>query len=63
MWMRTLVVHALDLHDGLVGRGFQHAVIAAAARMVWVYGATQRFAPEAGGVVHIGGFTVYQHGT
>src|SRR5260370_38851325 len=58
----TLVVHALDLHYGLVGRGLQHAVIAAAARMVGVYGSTQRFAPEAGGRVHIGGLTVDQHG-
>jgi hypothetical protein len=25
------VFHALDLHDGLIGRGLQHAVVAAAA--------------------------------
>jgi hypothetical protein len=36
----ALVVHALDLHDRLVGRGFQHDVIAAAARMFGVNGAT-----------------------
>jgi hypothetical protein len=58
----TLVVHALDLHDGLVGRGLQHAAIATAARMVRVYRATQRFAPEAGSLVHIGGLTVDQYG-
>src|SRR5947207_15845668 len=29
----ALVLHALNLHDGFVGRSLQHAVIAAAARM------------------------------
>jgi hypothetical protein len=58
----TLVVHALDLHDGLIGWGLQHAVIAAAARMAGVHGATQRLAPEAGGLVDIGGLAVDQHG-
>ena len=58
----ALVVHALDLHDGLIGWGLQHPVIAAAARMAGVHGATQRLAPEARGLVHIGGLAVDQHG-
>jgi hypothetical protein len=57
----TLVLHALDLHDGLVGRGLQHAVVAAAARMLEVHGATECLTPVAGGLVHIGGLAVNQH--
>ncbi len=60
--MSMWTVHALDLHDGLVGRDLQHALIAAAARMVGIYGATQCLAPEAGRLVHIGGLAVDQHG-
>src|SRR5258708_21647538 len=58
----TLVIHTLDLHDGLVGRGLQHTVVAAAARMVGIHGATERLAPEAGGPVQIGGPAVDQYG-
>jgi hypothetical protein len=46
MWTRLSWSTRWDLHDGLVGRGLQHAVIAAAARMVGVYRATQRFAQK-----------------
>src|ERR1700752_41802 len=58
----ALMVHALDLHDWLIGRGLQHAIIAAATRMGMVHGPTQRLAPEAGGLVDIGGLAVDQHG-
>src|SRR5438874_9055966 len=58
----ALVLDALDLHDRLVGRGLQHAVVAAAARMAGIDGATQRLGPEAGGAVQIGGPAVDQHG-
>ena len=58
----TLVVHLLDLHNRLVGWGLQHAIIAAADRMVLVNTAAQRFGPEAGCLVHIGGLAVDQHG-
>ena len=33
----TFVIHLLDLHDGFVGRGFQHAIGAASARMIVVH--------------------------
>jgi hypothetical protein len=45
-----------------VGWSLQHAIIAAAARMVLVNRAAQRFAPEAGCLVHIGGLAIDQHG-
>ena len=45
----------LDLDNRLVGWGLQHAIIAAAARMVLVNGSARRFAPEAGCLVHIRG--------
>jgi hypothetical protein len=38
----TFVVHVLDLHNNLVLRSFQHAVVAAAARVLGVHGATAR---------------------
>src|SRR5882724_12080051 len=57
----ALMVHALDLDDGLVHRGLQHAVVAAAAGMLEVHRATQRLAPETGGRVNIGGPTVDQY--
>ena len=62
IWTRLSWSHALNLNDGLVGRSFQHTVIAAAARMFEVHGATQRLAPEARGLVHIGSFAVDQNG-
>jgi hypothetical protein len=52
MWT-TFVIHPLDLHDGLIGWGRQHAVIAAAVGMLEVHGATQRFTPEASGLIHV----------
>src|SRR5262249_5230207 len=58
----ALMLHALDLHDGLVGRRLQHAVVAAAAGMPEVHRPPQRRAPEAGGRGHIAGLTVDQHG-
>ena len=54
----ALVVHALDLHDRLIGRGLQHEVIAATARMLGINWATQRPAPEVGGLVNIGSLAV-----
>src|ERR1700722_7774561 len=57
----AFVVDALDFHDGLVGRGLQHAVVSAAARMIEIHGATQSLAPEAGGAVDIGGPAVDQY--
>src|SRR5262245_20620240 len=57
----TLVLHALDLHDQLVRWGLQHAIVAAAAGMLEVHGATECLTPIAGGLVHIGGFAVDQH--
>ena len=36
----TFVVHALNLHDGLVGWGLQHTVISAGARVLRVYRST-----------------------
>ena len=57
----TLVLHALDLHDRLVGWGLQHAVVAPAARMLEVHRATECLPPVAGRLVHIGGLAVDQH--
>ena len=50
----TFVFHTLDLHDRLIGRGLQHAIVAAAARMVWIHSAAQCLAPEARGLIHVG---------
>jgi hypothetical protein len=58
----AIVVDALDLHDRLVGRGLQHAEVAAASWVVLVHGAPQRYAPEAGGPVHVGGSAIDQYG-
>src|SRR5262245_22753646 len=58
----TLVVHPLDFHDRLVRRGLQHSVIAAAVRMFGVNNAAERFAPEARGLLHVGGLAIDQHG-
>lgn len=49
----ALVVDALDLDDGLVGRCGQHAVIAASPWMVGIDRATQRISPEPGGLIYI----------
>src|SRR5258708_38378501 len=45
----ALVLHAPNLHDGLIGRGFQHAGVAPASRVLGVYRAPQGLAPAAGG--------------
>src|SRR5258708_10419741 len=58
----ALVLHALNLHDGLVGRGFQHEVVAPASRVLAVYRAAQCLAPEAGGLIKVTGPAVDQHG-
>jgi hypothetical protein len=42
----ALVLDALDLHDRLVRRRFQHAVVAPRARVVGVDSATQRLAQK-----------------
>lgn len=49
----ALVVDALDLDDGLVGRCCQHAVIAASPRMVGIDRATQRISPELRSLIYI----------
>ena len=49
----TLVVHPLDLHDRLVGRGHEHSVISAAVRMVSVNYTAERLAPKARGLVNV----------
>lgn len=56
----ALLLHVLDLHDGLVWWRRQHAVVAAAGRMLQVHRAAQRLAPEPG--VHVGSPAVDQHG-
>ena len=48
----TFMVHALDLHNGFVGRSLQHAVITASTRMIGVYRTTQRLTPEAGSLLN-----------
>jgi hypothetical protein len=49
----TLVVHALYLHERLIRRGLQHAVIAPCARVLRVYRSTERFGPEVSRFVHV----------
>ena len=58
----TFMVHALDLHNGFVGRSLQHAVISASTRMIGVYRTAQRLTPEAGSFLNSGGLTVDQDG-
>src|SRR5262249_41543944 len=58
----ALVIDALDLHDGLIGRSMQHDVIAACARVVAIHGTTQRASPELGRLFQIGGLAVNEHG-
>jgi hypothetical protein len=52
------MLDALDLHDWLVGRCFQHEVVTATTRMFRVYRATERLAPEVGGFVDTGRLAV-----
>lgn len=59
----ALMLHALNLHDRFVGRGFQHAIIVAAAWMSKVHLAAERFGPKASRFVHIRGSAVDQYGT
>jgi hypothetical protein len=56
----AFVFHALDLHDGLIRRYLQHAVVAAAAGMIGIYRATQCLAPELSSFIHVGGLAVDQ---
>jgi hypothetical protein len=58
----ALVVDTLDLHDGFIGRSFQHNVIAAGTGMVAIDRATQRVSPEAGGLFQISGPAINEHG-
>jgi hypothetical protein len=59
----TLVLYALHLHDGIVGPGLQHSVIAPTVRVSGINSPTQRRTPEARRLVDIEGFAVDQHGT
>jgi hypothetical protein len=56
------VTHALNLHDGLIGLGFEHTVVTAASGVFGIHVATQRIAPEISGFINIGRFAVDQHG-
>jgi hypothetical protein len=56
----TLALHALDLNAEFVRRGLEHAVIAAAAGMIWIDGAAQRLGPEPGRRIDIIGLAVNQ---
>src|SRR5581483_4895878 len=58
----ALVLQALDLHDGLIGRCLQHAVVATRAGMTRVHWTTQRVGPETGRRIDIVSLTVDQHG-
>src|SRR3990170_6095126 len=58
----ALVLHPLDLHDRLVGRGLQHPVVAARARMAGVDRSAQRLGPESRRGVDVVGLAVDQHG-
>ena len=58
----ALVVDTLDLHDWLIGRRFQHAVIAAAHPMAKIHRTAKGGSPEAGGLVHVCGFAVDENG-
>jgi hypothetical protein len=58
----ALVVYALDLHNGFVGRCLQHTVVAATATVLRIHRATKGRGPEPGSLVHIGGLAVDQHG-
>src|SRR6185437_14717658 len=56
----TFVLHALDLHDGLVRRRLQHPIVTAAARVLGVDRPAERLRPEARSRVDIGGIAVDQ---
>src|SRR6185437_13829956 len=56
----AFVADALDLHDGLIGRGLQHEVVAATARMIRVHGPAEGVGPEAGGRLQVRGIAVDQ---
>src|SRR4249919_104652 len=58
----ALMLDALYLHDRLVGRRFQHAVVAARARVTGVDRTAQCPGPEARGLVDIGGVAIDQQG-
>jgi len=58
----TLVAHALNLHDGLIRWGLEHAVIAAGTRVIGVDRTTECLCPELSCVVHIGAITVDEQG-
>src|SRR5262245_41188362 len=57
------MVHALDLHNGLVGRGLEHPVVATGPRVFGIYRSAQRPCPEISSLVHVGGIAVDQQGT
>src|SRR5207249_4173720 len=56
----AFVVHALNLHAELVGRRFQHAVIAATSRMLHIDRTAQRVRPKLRGGVDIIGVAIDQ---
>jgi hypothetical protein len=49
----TLMLNALDLDDRLVGRRYQHAVIAASPRMIGIHFAAQCIGPESSRLINI----------
>src|SRR5579859_551308 len=59
----ALVLDALDLHDGLIGRGLEHAVIAARAGVLGIHRPAQRLRPESRGLVYIGCAAIYEQST
>ena len=58
----AFMVHALDFHDGLIGRRLQHPISIAAARMLEVHRTTQRIAPEFRSFIDIRRTAIDQHG-
>src|SRR5581483_10565891 len=58
----ALVLHALDLHDGLIRRRLQHAVVAAASRVFQVHRTPEGLPPEAGGLIDVGSLAIDQDG-
>src|SRR5690348_11003896 len=56
----ALVVHPLDLHDGLVRRGLQHSIVTAAAGVFRIHGSAEGRGPEPSSCVQVFGLAVDQ---